>query len=89
MFICPPVGVEVKRKGASLAAVTEVPNYECCVEKYWGLVDSWHQCNAIEIKMALYKPMKSTPVQDTSDEEDRFEEEEVSYRVLTPTRNWK
>ncbi|GFT03222.1 hypothetical protein TNCV_3610801 [Trichonephila clavipes] len=34
--------------------------------------------------MTPYKPKKSTPVQDTSDEEDMFEEEEMSYRILTP-----
>ncbi|GFS74071.1 hypothetical protein TNCV_2943451 [Trichonephila clavipes] len=45
--------------------------------------------NSIEIIMAPDKPKKSTPVQDTSDEEDMFAEEEMNHHVLTPTRNRK
>ncbi|GFT32470.1 hypothetical protein TNCV_4484681 [Trichonephila clavipes] len=37
--------------------------------------------------MVPNKPKKSTPVHDTSDEEDMFEVEEMNYRVLTPTRD--
>ncbi|GFX95406.1 putative RNA-directed DNA polymerase from transposon BS [Trichonephila clavipes] len=44
----------------------------------------------IEIKMTPYKPKKSTPVQDTFDEEDMLvydiEQEEAKYGILTPTR---
>ncbi|GFY38856.1 hypothetical protein TNIN_401261 [Trichonephila inaurata madagascariensis] len=46
-------------------------------------------CKDIEINMTPYKPKKSTPVQDTTDEEDLFEEEEINYRILTPSRNSK
>ncbi|GFW64595.1 hypothetical protein TNCV_3514171 [Trichonephila clavipes] len=46
-------------------------------------------CKDIEKKMIPYKPKKSTPVHDTSDEEDMFEEEEMNHRILTPSRNGK
>ncbi|GFW36587.1 uncharacterized protein TNCV_1955871 [Trichonephila clavipes] len=43
----------------------------------------------IGIKMTPHKPNKSTPIQDTSDEEDMFEEEEMNHRISTPSRNGK
>ncbi|GFX83699.1 uncharacterized protein TNCV_349631 [Trichonephila clavipes] len=36
-------------------------------------------CKDIEIKMTPYKQKKSTPLQDKSNEEDMFEEEEINY----------
>ncbi|GFX54192.1 rho GTPase-activating protein 190 [Trichonephila clavipes] len=46
-------------------------------------------CKDIEIKMTPRKLKKSTSVQDTSDEEDMFEEEEMNYHILTLSRNGK
>ncbi|GFS87318.1 hypothetical protein TNCV_1834391 [Trichonephila clavipes] len=46
-------------------------------------------CKDVEINMTPYKPKKRIPVQDISDEEDMFEEEEMNHRISTPSRNGK